>query len=196
MLDMIPQQQVAALEAKWPTIGIVDRLQLVTAIARSKTKKLLTMIEIHLEQFYSLMQAMGNDEISFACIIKSDGSVQYLIFGKKNDQYFGILPSTHRDPLILFNESSVEQVRDNLFAMSQFIVPVLYNIYSTTQIKPKSVAQILTSDKPFQLTQEPKITRQQQAPPPPSPVIAAQQTQVSVSDVQYDSDDTLGGGGR
>lgn len=193
MLDMIQQQHVESLEAKWPTIGLVDKLQLLTAIARSKTKKLLTMIEILLEQFYSLLQTMENDEISFACIIKSDSSVQYLIFGKKNDQYFGILPSMHQDPLILFNEASVEQVRTNLFTNTQFIVPVLYNVYSTTQIKPKSVAQILASVKPFQLTQEPKITRQQQALPS-SPVIAAQQSQVSVSDVQYDSDDTLGGG--
>ena len=199
LLDLIQQQQVASLEAKWPTIGIVDKLQLLTAIARSKTKKLLTMIEIRIEQFYSLLQTIGNDEISFACIIKSDSSVQYLIFGKKNDQYFGILPSIHHDPLVLFNEGSVEQVRDYLFTMSQFIVPVLYNVYETTQIKPKSVKQILDSDKPFQLTQPPRIFRQQQGPP--SPVIAAQaeaEAQAQAQIVQYDSDDTvstLGGGG-
>jgi hypothetical protein len=166
MLDLIQQQQIDALETKWPTIDLLDRLQLVTAIVRSKSKKLLTMIEIDLEQFYLLMQAMGNDEISFACIIKGDSSVQYLVFEKKNDEYFGILPSIYQDPLILFNEGTIEKVRDYLFAMSQFIVPVLYNIYSTTQIKPKSVAQILISDKPFQLTQDPKIIRQQQAPSP------------------------------
>jgi len=194
MLDFIQQQQGGSLQAKCSTIGVVDKLELLTAIARSKTRKLLTMIEIDIDQFYPLMQTLGNDEISFACIVRPDGNVQYFIFGKKNDQYFGILPSMHQDPLVLFGLVSVEEVRENLFANSQFIVPVLYDIYAKTQIKPKSVAQILTSDKPFQLTQEPKLIRQQYVPPP-SPVIAAQQTQVSLSDVQYDSDDTLGGGG-
>lgn len=192
MLDLIEQQQGAALEAKWPSISLVDKLQLVTAITRSKTKKLLTMIEIHLEQFYSLMETIENDEISFACIIKSNSTVQYLIFGKKNDRYFGIIPSTHQDHLVLFDSVSVEEVGANLFTMSQFIVPVLYNVYSTTQIKPKSVAQILAFDKPFQLVQQPRITRQSLVASS-SPVFATQQTQASVSDVQYDSDDTLDG---
>ena len=55
MLDLIQQeQQVASLKEKWPTTDVVDKLQLVTAIARSKTEKLLTMMEIKIDQFYPL----------------------------------------------------------------------------------------------------------------------------------------------